>query len=96
MRIALGLACTLIGGTLLGCPGDASSCLGGGEATPARYQDCETRCHAGESAACDMRGEVEGQLSVRCHTKGDVPACRALCEGRRHDQQACARLREGH
>lgn len=41
-------------------------CLGGGEATVAKYEDCQRLCSQGNRDACNRRSKVEGGLSQAC------------------------------
>jgi hypothetical protein len=89
------ILCASLGsvGLVGGCAKEGS-CLGGGDATVARYNDCIAKCKQGNDSACNRRSALEGGLSTICHRSGNTAACKALCTGRRADQAACKRWRE--
>ena len=73
-------------------PDDA--CMGSGEATVAKYEDCKRLCSQGDRDACNRRTAVESGLSQACHKRASTSACKALCHGRKKSQAACDRLRQ--
>lgn len=76
----------------VGCPSE-DACIGGSSASRGRYEDCLALCGKGNSDACDRRAELEAKLGTACFKRSSKSACRALCHGRLHHDQACQKLR---
>jgi hypothetical protein len=77
----------------LGTGCNSAACFSDSGKASKRFDDCQTRCDAGDDAACDRRSAIEAEMSVECNMRNVSSSCRALCNGRKHDTGACDKLR---